>query len=121
MNYDSYTIEGVGKNLQLEVAVQPENTTDKGITVTWKSFNESVCFVTNGLVISTGYGTTLVMATTTDNRFMVYCAITVTDETPVTDIEADKTDGQVYDLSGREVTKPMKGIYIKDGKKVMIK
>lgn len=33
----------------------------------------------------------------------------------------EKTTGVVYDLSGRRVTKPGRGLYIVDGKKVMIK
>ena len=119
LNHETYTLEGVGKTVQLEPTVSPHTATNK--EVTWKSFNESICFVTNGLVIATGYGTTLVMATTVDGGFIAYCAITVTDGTPVTDIEADKTDGAVYDLSGRQVTKPTRGIYIKDGKKMIAK
>lgn len=34
---------------------------------------------------------------------------------------ADKTDGEWYDLSGRRVAKPAKGIYVKNGKKVIVK
>lgn len=36
--------------------------------------------------------------------------------------EADLTgQGTIYDLSGRQVSRPAKGIYIKDGKKVVLK
>lgn len=35
--------------------------------------------------------------------------------------EKEKTDNTVYDLSGRRVMNPQKGIYIVDGKKVVIK
>ena len=32
-----------------------------------------------------------------------------------------KADGAIYDLSGRRVAKAAKGLYIKDGKKFVIK
>ena len=36
--------------------------------------------------------------------------------------EAELTgQGTIYDLSGRQVSRPAKGIYIKDGKKVVLK
>ena len=34
---------------------------------------------------------------------------------------ADKTDGEWYDLSGRRVAQPAKGIYVKNGRKVIVK
>ena len=37
------------------------------------------------------------------------------------DINGTKVDDSVYDLMGRKVSKPAKGIYIKNGKKVIIK
>ena len=37
------------------------------------------------------------------------------------DINGAKVDDSVYDLKGRKVSKPAKGIYIKNGKKVIIK
>ena len=33
----------------------------------------------------------------------------------------DKAEGPVYDLQGRRVSNPKKGIYIKDGRKVLVK
>jgi hypothetical protein len=35
--------------------------------------------------------------------------------------KADAADGIIYDLSGRKVTQPQKGIFINNGKKVIIK
>ena len=41
--------------------------------------------------------------------------------TAIEDIKVNNAnDSQIYDLSGRKVTKPTKGAYIKDGKKVLI-
>lgn len=34
---------------------------------------------------------------------------------------ADKTDAEWYDLSGRRVAQPAKGIYVKNGRKVIVK
>ena len=36
-------------------------------------------------------------------------------------ISADKKDGKIYNLQGQEVVAPAKGIYIKDGKKFLVK
>ena len=33
----------------------------------------------------------------------------------------DKGDGQIYDLQGRKVQQPVRGIYVKDGKKIVVK
>ena len=41
--------------------------------------------------------------------------------TGVNEMKAQKVDGQVYDLQGRKVTTPSKGLYIVNGKKVVIK
>lgn len=35
--------------------------------------------------------------------------------------EAETGNGSCYDLSGRKVSTPSKGIYIKDGKKIYVK
>ena len=34
---------------------------------------------------------------------------------------ADKADGKIYDLSGREVRKPARGLYIVNGQKRIVK
>ena len=33
----------------------------------------------------------------------------------------EKADGRIYDLSGRVVSQPAKGLYIKGGKKYLVK
>ena len=33
----------------------------------------------------------------------------------------DEGDGQIYDLQGRKVQQPVRGIYVKDGKKIVVK
>jgi hypothetical protein len=34
---------------------------------------------------------------------------------------ATKNDGNIYDLQGRRVTKPTKGLFVVNGKKVVVK
>jgi hypothetical protein len=36
-------------------------------------------------------------------------------------VNAEKQNGQFFDLQGRRVVKPAKGLYIVDGKKAVIK
>lgn len=75
LNYETYTLTRLGKSVQLEATVLPENAVNK--KVIWKSFNEAVCVVSDGLVVSTGEGTTVVSATTEDGGFVAYCTIKV--------------------------------------------
>jgi len=41
--------------------------------------------------------------------------------TVIKSVDASLQHGQVYDLQGRRVARPAKGLYIVDGKKVMFK
>ena len=75
LNYETYTLYKIGKTVQLEASILPENASRK--QVTWKSLNEAVCVVTDGLVIATGEGTTVVSATTADGEHVAYCSIKV--------------------------------------------
>ena len=55
-------------------------------------------------------------------RLLCHGAYTTDDVTPVTTIEANgqPTTAPVYDLSGRRINHPTRGLYIIDGKKVII-
>ncbi|MBR1789146.1 MAG: leucine-rich repeat protein [Bacteroidaceae bacterium] len=90
LNHCEYTLDGLGKSFLLTATVTPDDATDK--SVTWKSYNESVCIVANGMVVSVGYGSAVVTATTTDGGQMAFCLVTVR---MVTDT-ADLTDGDAY-------------------------
>ena len=48
--------------------------------------------------------------------------VTVTEKVPtaIEEVEADDADDEFYDLQGRKVTNPKKGVYIKNGKKVIL-
>ena len=41
--------------------------------------------------------------------------------TSIDNIEKSATDVPYYDLTGRKVARPTRGIYIKDGRKVIIR
>ena len=50
------------------------------------------------------------------------CGLLVNDDpTAIKQINASKADNNYYDLSGRKVSKPTSGIYVKNGKKVIVK
>ena len=42
-------------------------------------------------------------------------------ETAIDEVRTENVKGDIYDLSGRRVTAPTKGIYIKDGNKIIVK
>lgn len=112
---------GIGESLQLEAYVQPTDATNK--EVKWTSTNEAVCVVGSGLVISTGYGMSVVLASTIDGGFIASCVVTVEDMTAIRDVEDDnQEDSHIYDLTGRKVIKPEKGkLYIRNKKVFMVK
>lgn len=92
-----------------------------------KGYYENSVLVTNASTVAikvgvkgtagTGYWTCF------DNfRLLCHGAYTTDDVTPVQSIEAEETADEVYyDLSGRRVVKPIRGIYVRDGRKVIVK
>ena len=59
-----------------------------------------------------------------DDKLYVYYATFVSTEiyTGIKNVGSDvKTDNRIFDISGRQVSKPTRGIYIQNGKKVVIK
>ena len=124
LNQENYTLDRIGASYQLKAIVVPDDASNKELT--WKSYNESVCIVNNGLVIATGYGSTIVTATTIDGGFMAYCTITVEDNTPVRGVDAETLGYKVFNLQGIEQNQLRKGVNIirhQDGRarKIMIR
>ena len=70
--------------------------------------------VTNsGLVIATGYGSTLVIATTVDGGFMAYCTVTVESATGIEEINTDtQNDAKYFSPDGKRLNQPQRGINI---------
>lgn len=80
----------IGESLQLTASVLPEDATNQNVI--WSSSNTNVCIVSNGLVVSTGFGTAVIMVTTEEGNFMTYCTITVTDPGDIRqDVNGDGT------------------------------
>ncbi|MCH5308036.1 MAG: Ig-like domain-containing protein [Prevotella sp.] len=113
----SYRFEEIGKSIKLEVTVLPLDATNKNVR--WSSSNESVCVVSNGNVITVGYGTSVIIATTEDGGFMAYCAISVEHSTGISEITNNMDEAYpIYNMMGHKVENVTKGqMYIRKGRK----
>ena len=99
------------------------------LDVRYASSDESVATVDalTGAVTPLAAGTTVISATSAENEW--YTATTTTYRLTVTDtptgitavIEGTDTPQEVYDLQGRRVPQPARGIYIVDGQKRIVK
>ena len=102
-------------------------------TVSYASDNVNVATVdpATGLVTITGTGTGTIKATVADGTNYTYATktaqytLTVTAATGIKAIDngqpATDSAEDYYDLSGRHVSKPTKGVFIQNGRKVVIK
>ena len=107
------------------------NTGDGILTYASDNVNVAVVDSETGLVTITGTGTATIKATVADGTNYTYATktaqytLTVTAATGIKAIDngqpaTDSTE-EWYDLSGRRVSKPTKGVFILNGKKVVIK
>ena len=76
-----------GENAQLITSVYPDNAAVKEII--WNSSDNSVAFVSNGVVAAENEGTAIITATTKDGGFTDTCTVSVVQ--PVTGISLNKT------------------------------
>ena len=66
--------------------------------VTWKSSNESVCSISaDGSIIATGYGKTVVLATTEDGNFVGTCIVVVTEASAIKQTSLSESGFKVID------------------------
>lgn len=103
----------LGKTAQLTAKIQPEDATNKNVT--WKSSNESVCMVSNkGELLTTGYGKTVVLATTEDGNYVGICIVTVFEETGIdnTMLSSEVKEVSRFSSQGQRLTAPTKGVNI---------
>ena len=112
-----------GETLTLTATVAPATALNK--TVVWSTSDAEVATVDeNGVVTAVAEGTATITATASGKE--ATCVVTVekkqAEEDP-TGIEQVEAQGStvVYDLMGRRVEKAEKGIYIVNGKKVVLK
>lgn len=103
----------LGKTAQLTAKIQPEDATNKNVT--WKSSNESVCIISNnGELLTTGYGKTVVLATTEDGNYVGTCIVTVSEETGIdnTMLSSEVKEVSRFSSQGQRLTAPTKGVNI---------
>lgn len=110
----------VEETKQLEV--KPDENVPDDAVYTWKSSNIAVATVDQaGLVTAISAGEATITATY--DGIKATCAVTVNaksgdNEDGIDEINAE-TDNVVYDLQGRRVAKPLRGLYIVNGKKTV--
>ncbi len=85
---ESETI-AAGQKRTLVAKLSPADPANK--TVSWKSDNEDVATVENGVVTAISAGTANITVTTEDGGFTATCAVTVVDAVPVTAITLPET------------------------------
>jgi hypothetical protein len=56
-----------------------------------------------------------------NNKLYAFNITIGNEDSAVRNLDAEKTQGRIYDLAGRVVKQPTKGLYIQDGKKILIK
>jgi uncharacterized protein YjdB len=115
-----------GETLTLTATVTPEDATDK--TVTWASSDEAVVKVVNGVVSALKTGKATITATSGD--VSATCEITVIPVTGINGVICSDgyAAGNVYTVAGNLVCRKgeklsnlPKGLYIVDGKKIVVK
>ena len=98
----------------LNISDSPSGPTD--LKFTFSSMGEDV---EDGTIYATK------VAIKTDNGYYVFNITAVTENTLQTGINgvaaAKAKAGKIYDINGREVTAPVKGLYIQNGKKYFVK
>lgn len=106
-------LKDLGTTVQLSAIIQPENATNKNVT--WRSSNENVCIIsTDGKVLSTGYGKTVVLATTEDGNYVGTCIVTVTETTGINEATMSSEVKEIarYSVNGQQLAVPTKGVNI---------
>lgn len=111
----------VGETCQLTATISPADATNK--TLKWVSSDRNIAKVSNGLVTAVSEGTATITVLSTDGTGKsAQVVVTVTPATGIHAIAEDSKDANViYDLQGRRIYKPAKGIYVINGKKILIK
>ena len=123
LNYSTYEVNAIGESFVLEATISPEDASNKEIK--WTSSDESVCIVFNGTVVVTGFGTCVVIASTSDGNFIATCTINSV-STGIKTINSEDASFDVYGINGvsrKTLRKGMNIIRMNEGtvKKVVVK
>ncbi len=117
LNHRAATI-GIGQANGVQLTATTLKSTEAP-AVTWTSSNSSVAEVSNtGFVTGNGNGTCTITATAA-NGLTTTCAITVDQNTSIADLAAAAAAAPCYDLLGRPVSRPTRGLYIQAGRKLI--
>lgn len=110
-----------GEWSRLKVVVTPQSAANAAIE--WSSENSSVANIgKEGDLYAAGVGTTRVHAKLVDNpAISAYTTVTVSEKNGILEMEVDNGRVEIFDLQGRKVSDPSRGIYIVNGKKVFLK
>ena len=98
LNLTSLTIEE-GQTENLTETIAPQNATDKNIT--WKSDNEDVAMVTNGVVTAIATGKAVISVTTDDGNKTATCTVTVRPRTSWLKVNTGELN---FDKSGYQLS-----------------
>ena len=123
LNYSTYEVNAIGESFVLEATISPEDASNKEIK--WTSSDESVCIVSNGTVVVTGFGTCVIIASTNDGNYIATCTINSV-STGIKTINSKDASFDVYGINGvsrKTLRKGMNIIRMSDGsvKKVVVK
>ena len=109
LNLNTYQMNGIGESFSLEAIVSPNDASNK--EVNWKSSNESVCVVSNGMVVAVGEGTCVIIATSVDGGYIATCTVVVSNDTSIQNINSiNEGSYQLFDLQGRKLNIFHKGV-----------
>ena len=112
---------GFGEQVQLIINILPENATNKKIE--WYSSNPETVVVSDGLITRIGSGDAVIMAMTSDGTNLVARCTIKDSTTGIKDAYSlfKNTIDSVFDVNGSRVTKNVRGIVVKNGKKFINK
>ena len=111
----------IGETATLVVKIEPANATNQEIA--WRSSDPTIATVENGVVTAIKAGIIYVSVSTTDGSGLSdVCIVSIKDGSAISSISASQNDKIIYDLQGRKVNSmAKKGVYVIDGKKVVVK
>ena len=109
----------VNSTIQLTPTLEPA---DAVTELTWASDDETIAKVTStGKVAGIKAGTAII-SVRTSNGLTAECFVIVQDTSGIEDVKTSgNANAPIYTLSGQKVANVKKGIYIKNGHKVVIK